>query len=238
MKKTVFLLILIISLFSLTACDFTASPPSAEGYPYDELEQDAVPSRDDMKPLSLGGSELESLLDDITVPNTYQWTCEVTYSFDDTETIYRVVKQVSGDNIRFDKYSERGTLLMYSIYKNGTLTVIDNMTGEVYKNTKPDPSFLGSIVNLSDPVLILRTGGEDNISDIVFGYESSDPALSFTYFDDAYNFSEEYMIRLSDGIPLRVESRIADELVYTLVTTDVTYSIPDEDIFDLPGYAG
>lgn len=236
MKRIFVFLVSLIFIISLTACGFPKNTPSAEGFPYDSLYKETVSDRDESVPLTVGGEELELLLDSISLPKTYTWTSTVTYKSDGYETSYMIVKQVNGTSIRCDKYSSKNSLLLYSIYKNGTLYVIDNLTNESYKKEGFDAGFLGSIVNLSDPVLLLRTGNDTNISDVTLGYKNSEAVINFTYTDDAYGFKEEYSIRMSDGIPISVESTLNGETSYTLSTSEVTYEISDDSIFNVPKF--
>ena len=110
-----------------------------------------------------------------------------------------------------------------------TYTVIKQVSGGRMRS-----DYLGSTVSLPDPALILKGGASGSVSDISFGYVGDDAVISFTYSEPEFSLTEEYAIRASDGIPLRVESRLYDRTVYTLETVDITYAVDDESVFSMP----
>ena len=228
MKKLVFPLVIVIMIFALAGCSLSGGGGAKDGFPYDSLESDSVKGRDGAEPITLDGERLGELLTRMAPPEAYTWTCRVTYSSEEDSVSYTIVKQVSEGRVRCDKYSENGTHLMYSEYAGGSLYVCDVQTGESLTRESFDGDYLGSTVNLSDPVLILKSSRPENISDITFGYEGADAVISFEYKDPAYGFSEKYELRASDGIPIRVESTAADRVIYTLETVDVEYFVSEE----------
>ncbi|MBQ3379087.1 MAG: hypothetical protein IJG50_04380 [Clostridia bacterium] len=231
MKKIVISIVIIIIVCALAGCSFSGGGSAKDGFPYDSLESDSVKSRDDVVKLSLDGEKLGELLAHIKTPAEYTWTCRVTYMFDEDEASYTVVKQVSGARERCDKYSSAGTQLMYSIYDGETLSVYDMQTGETLVREGFDSDYLGSTASLCDPVLLLKNGPSENISDITFEYEGADAVISFSYGDPELKFIEKYAVRASDGIPLRVESKLGEQTVYTLETVDIEYFVSNESVF-------
>ncbi len=234
MKKYVSLAIIIIIACLLAGCSLSGGGSAKDGFPYDQLESDSVKSRDDTASLSLEGDKLGELLSRMEEPPQYTWTSRVVYQYGETSETYTVIKQVSGGRMRCDKYTPEGAALMHSICDGSSLYVFDAQTGESLMRESFDGDYLGSTVSLPDPALILKGGASGSVSDISFGYVGDDAVISFTYSEPEFSLTEEYAIRASDGIPLKVESRLYDRMVYTLETVDITYAVDDESVFSMP----
>lgn len=232
------LFVAVILMFS--GCSFSFLNPAAIPTLPDDTPSlkmpdagEAMPPAQLPDPVTVDGGNLNELLGGITRPDSYIWSCDVMYLSNGTQRRLSVIQYVSKGRARLESY-EQGKLSSLVICRDGMAYTISPQTGDYFAtpiDKTPGYDTLLSIASIAD----LLPLDENLPAEPRFETDGDGQnVVVFEVTDDYLNLSESYRLSADTGVPLYVESRIDNEVYYTLNTTDFDPVEPDEIYFKLP----